>query len=109
MITACLTYLGFYVLMLIGYVNQLIVRPNIESEKNRDVSPSMNRCCRFFICDFNSFSQGYVPLFNSFERFYLAYVYRRIRDCWNRPICSLPGAFLTLKDRITKDYGWTFE
>lgn len=24
--------------MLIGYVNQLLVRPNLEAEKNRDVS-----------------------------------------------------------------------
>lgn len=38
LITACLTYLGFYVLMIIGYVNQLLVRPNLESEKHRDVS-----------------------------------------------------------------------
>lgn len=38
LITACLTYLGFYLLMLIGYVNQLIVRPNLENEQYRDVS-----------------------------------------------------------------------
>lgn len=38
LITACLTYLGFYVLMIIGYVNQLFVKPNLESEKHRDVS-----------------------------------------------------------------------
>ncbi|XP_012217853.1 serine palmitoyltransferase 2 isoform X2 [Linepithema humile] len=37
------------------------------------------------------------------------YVYRRVRDCWNRPICSVPGATLILKDRVTKDYGWTFQ
>lgn len=39
----------------------------------------------------------------------MLYIYRRVRDCWNRPICSVPGAELTLKDRITPDYGWTFE
>jgi serine palmitoyltransferase len=53
--------------------------------------------------------QGYVPLFDRFESFYLRYVYRRVRDCWNQPICSVPGAEVVLKDRITKDYGWTFE
>ncbi|CAD1478089.1 unnamed protein product [Heterotrigona itama] len=37
------------------------------------------------------------------------YVFGRVRDCWNRPICSVPGATVTLKDRITKDYGWTFQ
>lgn len=54
-------------------------------------------------------SQGYPPLYDAFESFYSRYVYRRIRDCWNRPICSVPGAEVTLKDRITKDYGWSFE
>lgn len=32
-----------------------------------------------------------------------------MKDCWNRPICSAPGAYLTLKDRISKDYCWTFQ
>lgn len=97
-------------LMIIGYVNQL-VRPSLEVEENRDVSVFVNELKVLLQTQdlYFAISQGYVPLFNSFERFYLAYVYRRIRDCWNRPICSLPGAHVTLKDRITKDYGWTFE
>lgn len=88
LITACLTYLGFYLLMIIGYINQLFFVPKVASEKNRE---------------------DYVPLFDSFERFYLRYVYRRVKDCWNRPICSCPADTLVLKDRVTKDYGWTFE
>lgn len=74
--------------MAIGYINQFFFVPKVVSEKHRD---------------------GYVALFDSFEQFYFRYVYRRIRDCWNRPICSVPGDTVTLKDRITKDYGWTFE
>lgn len=88
LITACLTYLGFYLLMIIGYLNQLFFVPNVASEKNRE---------------------GYVSLFDPFERFYLRYVYRRIKDCWNCPITSCPADTVVLKDRITKDYGWTFE
>lgn len=53
--------------------------------------------------------QGYVELYDKFESFYMRYVYRRVKDCWNRPICSVPGAEVVLKDRITHDYGWTFE
>lgn len=53
--------------------------------------------------------QGYVRLYNAFEQFYFRYVYRRIRDCFNRPICGVPGAEVTLKDRVTKDRCWTFE
>lgn len=88
LITAMLTYLGFYLLMILGYINQLFFIPKVATEKNRD---------------------GYVPLYDSFERFYLRYVYRRVKDCWNRPICSVPGDTVVLKDRITKDFGWTFE
>lgn len=86
--TACFTYLGFYLLMILGYINQLFFTPKVATEKHRE---------------------GYVPLYDAFEKFYLRYVYRRVKDCWNRPICSVPGAEVTLKDRVTKDYGWSFE
>jgi serine palmitoyltransferase len=49
----CLTYLGFYLLMIIGYINQLFFVPKVASEKDRD---------------------GYVPLFESFESLYLHYL-----------------------------------
>lgn len=52
--------------------------------------------------------QGYAPLYNSFEQFFSRYVYRRVRHCFNRPICSAPGAELTLKERYTNDYNWSF-
>ncbi|OAD56033.1 Serine palmitoyltransferase 2 [Eufriesea mexicana] len=87
-ITAVLTHLGFCILMFLGFINQLFFTPKVAQEYNRE---------------------GYAPLYESFEEFYLRYVYRRVRDCWNRPICSVPGATVTLKDRITKDYGWTFQ
>ncbi|XP_063240412.1 serine palmitoyltransferase 2 [Bacillus rossius redtenbacheri] len=86
--TAVMTYLGFYLLMFLGYFNQLFFTPKVAKERNRE---------------------GYVPLYDKFESFYLRYVYRRVKDCWNRPICSVPGAEVVLKDRITRDYGWTFE
>lgn len=53
--------------------------------------------------------QGYAPLYDVFESFYMRYVYRRIRDCFNRPITSVAGAEVVLKDRTTPDNGWTFE
>ena len=74
--------------MFLGFINQLLFTPNVAKEKRR---------------------KGYAPLYEAFEQFYMRYVYRRIRDCWNRPICSVPGARVTLKDRVTKDSGWTFE
>jgi len=52
--------------------------------------------------------EGWVSLYQSFESFYTRNLYTRIRDAWNRPICSVPGAEFTLMDRETCDYGWTF-
>ncbi|GBP53581.1 Serine palmitoyltransferase 2 [Eumeta japonica] len=53
-------------------------------------------------------SEGYAPLYNPFEQFFSRYVYRRVRHCFNRPICSAPGVELTLKERRTGDHNWTF-
>lgn len=36
--TACLTYLGFYLLMFLGYINRIFFTPKIATEKNREVS-----------------------------------------------------------------------
>lgn len=35
--TACLTYLGFYLLMILGFLNQLFFTPKVATEKNRKV------------------------------------------------------------------------
>lgn len=37
-ITACLTYVGFYILMLLGFLSQLLYKPKVAIEKNREVS-----------------------------------------------------------------------
>ena len=36
--TAMMTYLGFYILMFLGYINQLFFAPKVATEKNREVS-----------------------------------------------------------------------
>ncbi|KAL0163899.1 hypothetical protein M9458_039652, partial [Cirrhinus mrigala] len=50
----------------------------------------------------------FVPLYQDFENFYTRNLYMRIRDNWNRPICSVPGAKMDLVERVTPDYNWTF-
>ncbi|KAI4499605.1 hypothetical protein M0802_005175 [Mischocyttarus mexicanus] len=88
LLTTAVTYLGFYILMILGFVNELFFTPKVAQEQNR---------------------KGYAPLYKRFEKFYLLYVYRRVKDCWNRPISSVPGAMVILKDRVTRDHGWTFQ
>lgn len=38
MIVACLTYMSFYFLMLLGFLNRLIFLPKVATERNREVS-----------------------------------------------------------------------
>jgi len=51
---------------------------------------------------------GYPPLFRDFESFWTRHCYRRISDCWSRPVGSIPGSRILVKDRITHDAGETY-
>ena len=43
------------------------------------------------------------------EGFYTRNMYRRVRDCWNRPITHCPGGYVEIIERTTPDQGWTFD
>jgi serine palmitoyltransferase len=55
-----------------------------------------------------SLRKGYAPLTRDFEDFFTRRMYRRIRDCWNRPVCGVPGAYIDVIPRESKDYNKTF-
>ncbi|GAM19483.1 hypothetical protein SAMD00019534_026580 [Acytostelium subglobosum LB1] len=48
--------------------------------------------------------KGYAPLFVEFEYFYQLRLYGRIKDCWDRPIASLPGAWIDVMLRTNNHY-----
>lgn len=52
--------------------------------------------------------QDFVSLYQDFENFYTRNLYMRIRDNWNRPICSVPGARVDIMERQSHDYNWSF-
>lgn len=110
MSVALLTYMGWGIIILIGYVKEFLLSfvPSQNPERNREVGSQFQKSVFMHVNDSSCF-QGYAPLYSSFESFYTRNVYRPIRDCWNRPICSVPGAELVLKDRVTHDNGWTFK
>jgi serine palmitoyltransferase len=45
----------------------------------------------------------YAPLLQSFKTFYTKRIYHRIQDCFNRPICTNPGAYIHVLERISHD------
>ncbi|KAJ8290281.1 hypothetical protein GJAV_G00010880 [Gymnothorax javanicus] len=94
MVLAVLTYLSYGILTIFGYFRDFLREWKIE------------KC---HIASEREEQKDFVPLYQDFENFYTRNVYMRIRDSWNRPICSVPGAKMDLVERVSHDYNWTFE
>ncbi|XP_056090972.1 serine palmitoyltransferase 2 [Rhinichthys klamathensis goyatoka] len=94
MLVAVLTYMGYGILTIFGYLRDFMREWKIE------------KC---HIAREREEQKGFVPLYQDFENFYTRNLYMRIRDSWNRPICGVPGAKFDLVERSSNDYNWTFE
>ncbi|CAF2340612.1 unnamed protein product [Rotaria sp. Silwood2] len=90
---AILTYLSYAILCLFGWLRDFLRQSNIE-QKRGAVDPNA--------------SLGFVPLYQSYESFYTRNMYTRVRDIFNRPIASVPGAQFELVERVSDDYNWTY-
>nr|CDS24442.1 serine palmitoyltransferase long chain base [Echinococcus granulosus] len=91
---AVLTYMSFLILNLLGRLQDFLRKHGLLNDpaaKEKEVTRS------------------FVPLYSDYEAFYTRNIYRRARDCWNRPICSTPGPEMVLMDRVSSDSCWTFE
>ncbi|XP_046337562.2 serine palmitoyltransferase 2-like isoform X1 [Haliotis rufescens] len=93
LIIAIITYIGYGVLVVVGHIRDFLRSQGFEKTKA--------------ITEIKL--PGFVPLYASWESFYTRNLYRRVRDCWNRPICSVAGAHMDTLERVTPDHGWNFE
>jgi serine palmitoyltransferase len=90
---AFITYLGYLILNIFGWFRDSLRYFGLEDKKGAaDNNPA-----------------GFVPLFSEYECFYTRNLYTRIRDCFNRPICSVPGANIDIIERVSDDFNWTFK
>ncbi|XP_048393558.1 serine palmitoyltransferase 2 [Stegostoma tigrinum] len=94
MLVAVLTYMGYGILTLFGYLRDFLREWKIEKCHHATEREEQ---------------KDFVPLYQDFENFYTRNLYMRIRDSWNRPICSVPGAKFDVMERVSHDYNWTFE
>ncbi|XP_032997902.1 serine palmitoyltransferase 2 [Lacerta agilis] len=94
MLVAVLTYVGYGVLTLFGYLRDFLRHWKIERCHNATEREEQ---------------KDFVPLYQDFENFYTRNLYMRIRDSWSRPLCSVPGAKVDILERVTHDYNWTFK
>ncbi|KPI84287.1 putative serine palmitoyltransferase [Leptomonas seymouri] len=51
---------------------------------------------------------GYAPIVKDFDHYWNRRFYRRIRDCFMRPIDSRPSCVIGLMERVSNDYNNTF-
>ncbi|KAM4591348.1 serine palmitoyltransferase 3 [Odontesthes bonariensis] len=93
MYVAVMTYLGFGLVTLFGYFRDFLRAVGLE------------KC---HVAQEREEQKDFVPLYQDFENFYTRNLYMRVRDNWNRPICSLPGPVFDLMERVSDDYNWTF-
>ncbi|XP_051951436.1 serine palmitoyltransferase 2-like isoform X1 [Xyrauchen texanus] len=94
LLVAVFTYMGYGILTIFGYLRDFLREWKFE------------KC---HLAREREEQKDFVPLYQDFENFYTRNLYMRIRDNWNRPICSVPGAKMDLVERVTNDYNWTFE
>ncbi|XP_027778127.3 serine palmitoyltransferase 3 [Marmota flaviventris] len=87
------TYMGYGIGTLFGYFRDFLRNWGIE-KCNAAVEREEQK--------------DFVPLYQDFENFYTRNLYMRIRDNWNRPICSAPGPHFDVVERVSDDYNWTF-
>ncbi|XP_019954027.1 serine palmitoyltransferase 3 isoform X1 [Paralichthys olivaceus] len=93
MYVAVMTYLGFGIVTLFGYFRDFLRAVGLE------------KC---HLAQEREEQKDFVPLYQDFENFYTRNLYMRVRDNWNRPLCSLPGPVFDLMERVSDDYNWTF-
>ncbi|KAI7805812.1 serine palmitoyltransferase 3 [Triplophysa rosa] len=93
MYVAVLTYMGFGIVTLFGYFRELLRAVGLEKCNQAQEREEQ---------------KDFVPLYQDFENFYNRNLYMRVRDNWNRPICTLPGPVFDLMERVSDDNNWTF-
>uniref|UniRef100_A0ABM5GP46 Serine palmitoyltransferase 3 isoform X2 n=1 Tax=Pogona vitticeps TaxID=103695 RepID=A0ABM5GP46_9SAUR len=90
---AVFTFVGFAVGTLFGYLRDFLRAYGLQKHVGATEREEQ---------------KDFVPLYQDFENFYTRNLYMRIRDNWNRPICSAPGPKFNLLERVSDDYNWTF-
>ena len=94
LLVAVLGLFSYIVILTFGYCRDLARRFGLERNPLAQEDPRQRH---------------FVPLYSDFAALYTANVYRPIRDCFNRPVCSNPGATMRLAHRVSRDYCWTFK
>eukprot|EP00457_Paulinella_chromatophora_P003629 gb/GEZN01003637.1/.p1 GENE.gb/GEZN01003637.1/~~gb/GEZN01003637.1/.p1 ORF type:complete len:509 (-),score=84.28 gb/GEZN01003637.1/:507-2033(-) len=84
LIPSLLTYFGFMLLIVWGRIRDFF-RIHALGLDGRELA-----------------KPGYAPIVYDFNDFYTRRLYKRMNDCWNRPICSAAGTWIEVMERKRK-------
>uniref|UniRef100_A0A0M3JYI2 serine C-palmitoyltransferase n=1 Tax=Anisakis simplex TaxID=6269 RepID=A0A0M3JYI2_ANISI len=87
-------YFNWMILFIFAYIREFLRKHGLEKNLAAVELPKQ---------------RSFVPLFAEFEAIYSRNCYMRVRDVFERPIGSVPGATVKLIDRYTEDYCWSFK
>ncbi|KAJ1404128.1 pyridoxal phosphate-dependent transferase, partial [Ochromonadaceae sp. CCMP2298] len=92
LLAAIFTYLTYFTFIVLGHIRDFVGAISGQSRYNKGLQ-----------------KKGYATLFKSWESFFTRRMYHRLQDCWNRPVCSPPGAWISVMNRVTKDGNCTLQ
>ncbi|XP_041353080.1 serine palmitoyltransferase 2-like isoform X2 [Gigantopelta aegis] len=93
LIAAMYTYLSYIMLAIFGHIRDVCYYYGLR-HAGQGTEPEI---------------KGFVPLYSSWENFFLRHMYRLIRDSWDRPVGSVAGAKIDILERVSHDHCWHFE
>ncbi|WDK15067.1 serine palmitoyltransferase 2 (aminotransferase class I and II) [Colletotrichum graminicola] len=86
------TYISYLILILFGHARDFFGKRFGDKKHYQALKPQ----------------NGYAPLNEDFDNFYVRRLKMRIDDCFARPITGVPGRYITLMDRESRDYNRTY-
>ena len=86
------TYLSYLILIFFGHARDFFGKRFGDKKVYRALKPL----------------NGYAPLNDDFDNFYVRRLKRRIDDCFSRPTTGVPGRYITLLDRKSDDYNFSY-
>ena len=87
------TYISYLLLILVGHICDFFGK-RFGNKKHYDSLKVQN---------------GYAPLNDDFDSFYTRRLKMRLDDCFARPTIGVPGRYITLMDRKSKDHNRSYQ
>ncbi|CAJ0579325.1 unnamed protein product, partial [Mesorhabditis spiculigera] len=95
-VSAAMLYFGFAVLIGFAYFADFLRKHRLIDTETGQARERVEQ-------------ESFASLDNGFESTFVNNIYRMATDVVNRPIVGVPGAVVRLKDRITRNFGWSYE